>query len=90
MNVIEMIRNKMMKRPDIKRRKADVGDTIRFVLDSRGLSQYWPHTNHKAKVLAVKLQHQAHRPSPRAVYFVECECGVTLNPRATAFELVVA
>lgn len=89
MNVIEMIKNKMMKRSDIKRRKADVGDLVRFVLDSRGLSQYWPHRGHTAKVLLVRLQPQLHRPSPRAVYFVECECGVELNPRANAFELVV-
>lgn len=76
----------MMQPPDTKRRKADVGDTVVFVLDSRGLSQYWAHRDHTAIIEAVKLQPQNHRSGPRAVYAVRCECGAALNPRATAFE----
>ena len=88
MDVMKMIRRKAtMQPPDIRRRKADVGDKIIFVLDSRGLSQYWAHNGHTAIVAAVKLQPQSHRPSLRAVYAVLCECGMELNPRATAFEL---
>lgn len=75
------------KPPDPRQRKADVGDKVVFVLDSRGLSQYWPHRDHTAIVEAVKLQPQNHRPSPRAVYAVRCECGMELHPRAMAFEL---
>ena len=88
MNVMKMMRRKtMMQPPDLRRRKADVGDKIVFVLDARGMSQYWAHRDHTATVEAVKLQPQSHRPSPRAVYAVLCECGMELNPRATAFEV---
>ena len=76
-----------MQPPDLRRRKADVGDKVVFVLDSRGMSQYWAHYGHTAMVKAVRLQPQSHRPSPRAVYAVLCECGMELNPRATAFEV---
>ena len=77
-----------MQPPDNRRRKADAGDKIIFVLDSQGLSQYWAHNGHTATIEAVKLQPQNHRPSPRAVYVVHCECGMELHPRSTAFELV--
>jgi hypothetical protein len=72
-----------------RRRKADIGDTIEFVMVD-GTSQYWPHVGHHAAVVAVEKILTAHRPSKsgRAVYTVECECGVTLHPRSDTFETV--
>jgi len=75
-----------MQRPDTRRRKADVGDAVTFRLDDQGLSQYWAHNGHTGIVRAVELRPQRHRQSARAVYTVECGCGVTLHPRADAFQ----
>jgi hypothetical protein len=73
----------------LKRRKADVRDTVVFCADADGLSQYWPHVGHHAVVLDVQLKPQLHRPSPRAVYEVRCQvCDTVLHPRAEAFALV--
>jgi len=76
------------KPPDTRRRKADIGDTVIFVVDATGRSQYYPHTGHTAEVLAVNLLRQQHRPGPRAVYVVHCECGMTLRPRAGHFDVL--
>jgi hypothetical protein len=77
----------MKQPPEIRRRKADAGDKVVFTLDDNGLSQYWAHNDHTGIVREVELQPQLHRQSGRAVYTVECECGVILHPRATAFEV---
>ena len=61
----------LAKPPDLRRRKADVGDTVIFSLDSDGMSPYWAHIGHTAEVIAVELRHQSHRPSPRAIYYEE-------------------
>ena len=73
--------------PDTKRRKADEGDDVVFILDGNGLSQYFAHNGHLGKVRSVELRPQRHRQSARAIYTIECECGLTLHPRATAFEV---
>ena len=75
-----------MQPPETKRRKADVGDTVTFCLDDNGLSQYWAHSGHTGIVRAVELRPQRHRQSARAVYTIECECGLILHPRANAFD----
>ena len=88
MDVMKLLRRKtMMQPPDTKRRKADTGDTIVFTLDGEGNSQYWAHTGHTGIVRDVELRPQRHRQSGRAVYAIECECGLTLHPRASAFEV---
>jgi hypothetical protein len=76
-----------MQPPSYKSRKADVGDVIVFTADEQGLSQYPAHVGHSADVLGVTLQTQRRRRSPRAIYNVACGCGVTLNPRSSAFEV---
>ena len=76
-----------MQPPDTKRRKADEGDDVVFILDENGLSQYFAHNGHLGKVRSVELRPQRHRRSPRAVYTIECECGLILHPRANAFEV---
>ena len=76
-----------MQPPNTKRRKADVGDTIIFVVDSHDESQYFAHISHTGIVRDVELRPQRHRQSARAVYTIECECGLTLHPRANAFEV---
>jgi hypothetical protein len=86
-DVMKMLRRKKMQPPDIKRRKADVGDTVTFCLDDQGLSQYWAHNGHTGIVRAVELRPQLHRQGARAVYTIECECGLTLHPRANAFQV---
>ena len=82
-------KRKTMQPPDTRRRKADVGDKVVFTLDDNGLSPYWAHANsgHTGIVRAVELRPQRHRQSGRAIYTIECECGLTLHPRATAFEV---
>ena len=76
-----------MQPPDTKRRKADEGDDVVFILDENGLSQYFAHNGHLGKVRSIALRPQRHRQSPRAVYTIECECGLILHPRANAFEV---
>jgi len=85
--VMKMLRRKKMQPPDTKRRKADEGDDVVFILDENGLSQYFAHNGHLGKVRSVELRPQRHRQSPRAVYTIECECGLILHPRANAFEV---
>ena len=77
----------MMQPPDTRRRKADTGDTIVFTLDGEGNSQYWAHNGYTGIVRDVELRPQRPRQSGRAVYAIECECGLTLHPRASAFEV---
>ena len=88
MNVINRLMRKPVLPPDRRSRKANAGDTIVFIKDSHGTAQYWPHVDHTGIVKNVRLQYQAHRPSPRATYEIDCECGVTLNPRSVAFKVV--
>ena len=76
-----------MRPPDIKRRKADAGDKVVFTLDGDGNSQYWAHNGHTGIVRDIELRPQRHRQSARAIYTIECECGLILHPRATAFEV---
>jgi hypothetical protein len=76
-----------MQPPDTRRRKADAGDAVTFCLDDQGMSQYWAHNGHTGVVREVELRPQRHRQAPRAIYVVECECGLTLHPRATSFEV---
>lgn len=78
----------MMQPPDLRRRKADIGSTIVFCLDKDGMSPYWAHVGHSAKVISIELRHQSHRPSPRAIYLVACECGKELKPRSPHFQLL--
>ena len=80
-------RGMTMQPPDTKRRKADAGDKVIFTVDSDGNSQYWAHNGHTGVVRDVELRPQRHRQSARAVYAIECECGLTLHPRASAFEV---
>ena len=88
MDVMNMLRREMtMQPPDTKRRKADAGDKVIFTVDSDGNSQYWAHNGHTGVVRDVELRPQRHRQSGRAVYAIECECGLTLHPRASAFEV---
>jgi len=75
-----------MQPPDTRRRKADVGDQVVFTLDDNGLSQYFAHNGHLGKVRSIELRPQRHRQSARAVYTIECECGLILHPRAVAFQ----
>jgi hypothetical protein len=76
-----------MQLPNYKSRKADVGDVIVFTADEHDLSEYPAHVGHEAQVMQVTLQTQRRRRSPRAIYNVKCGCGVTLNPRSSAFEV---
>ena len=76
-----------MQPPDTKRRKADEGDDVVFILDGNGYSQYFAHNGHLGRVRSIELRPQRHRQSGRAIYTIECECGLTLHPRATAFEV---
>ena len=76
-----------MQPPDTKRRKADEGDDVVFILDENGLSQYFAHNGHLGKVRSIELRPQRHRRRPRAVYTIEGECGLILHPRANAFEV---
>ncbi len=69
-------------------RKANVGDTVAFKEDSHGASSYWPHVKHQGIVISVTLKAQDHRPSRRAVYEIECECGAVLHPRGSEFNVV--
>ena len=68
-------------------RKANVGDELTFKANNKAASAYWPHVKHRATVLSVLLKSQRHRPSLRAIYEVQCECGTVLHPRATEFTL---
>ena len=86
MNLLRFRRTPMLP-PSYKSRKADVGDVIVFTADEQDLSEYPAHVGHEAEVMQVTLQTQRRRRSPRAIYNVKCGCGVTLNPRSTAFEV---
>ena len=87
MNAMDLFKRKTMQPPSYKSRKADVGDVIVFTADEHDLSEYPAHVGHEAQVMQVTLQTQRRRRSPRAIYNVKCGCGVTLNPRSTAFEV---
>ena len=73
--------------PATTRRKADEGDDVVFTLDEDGKSAYFAHNGHLGKVRSIELRPQRHRQSARAIYTIECECGLILHPRATAFEV---
>ena len=68
-------------------RKADVGDTVSFKANKNGESAYWPHVSHRGVVIGVVLRSIRNRPSTRAIYAVECECGSILHPRGSEFDL---
>ena len=70
--------------------KAQQGDRIRFVVDARGMALLWPHAQaeHLGEVISVEYQPQRHRPSPRSVYIIHCECGKELKARSNYFEVV--
>ena len=87
MDVMKLLRRNPVLPPDVRSRKADVGDVIVFIADDEDRSQYWAHVGHEADVVQVELRTQLHRRSPRAVYEVKCQCGVTLHPRSTAFKV---
>ena len=86
---MRFFRSKPPEPPSKKMRKADAGDSVVFVADARGKSNYWPHVSHEATVLEVQLKEQSHKPSLRAVYRVQCSCGVVLHPRAGEFRVLV-
>jgi hypothetical protein len=75
--------------PNLKRRKADIGDRIIFAVDRYGNSMYYAHIGHHGVVHDVVLTYEKHRSAPRATYKVECECGLVLHPRSTAFERAI-
>jgi hypothetical protein len=75
--------------PNLKRRKADVGDNVTFVVDRYGNSAYFAHLDHHGIIQDVVLTYENHRSAPRATYTIECECGLTLHPRSTAFERAI-
>ena len=87
MDVMKLLRRNPVLPPDVRSRKADVGDIIVFIADDEDRSQYWAHVGHEADVVQVELRTQLHRRSPRAVYEVKCQGGVTWHPRSTAFKV---
>ena len=86
-DVMKLLRRKTMQPPETKRRKADAGDEVVFTVDEEDKSQYFAHKGHLGIVRGIELRPQRHRQSARAVYTVECECGLILHPRANAFDL---
>ena len=87
MGVMKLLRRNPVLPPDRRSRKADVGDMVVFIADEENLSEYPPHVGHEGWVVQVELRAQRQRRSPRAIYEVECECGVLLHPRSNAFKV---
>ena len=85
---MRLFRAKSEDPPSRLMRKANTGSIVAFKANKNGVSAYWPHVTHKGRIINVLLKTQRHRPSLRAVYEVECECGVILHPRATEFDVV--
>ena len=73
--------------PNLKRREADEGDRVVFIVDRHGNSQYFAHVDHQGTVEDVVLTYEKNRSAPRATYTVACACGLVLHPRSTAFDL---
>jgi hypothetical protein len=85
---MRFLRSKPPAPPSKLMRKATEGTEILFTADAEGRSSYWPHVSHRGRVLSVELMPQKHRKSSRAVYTVECECGIVLHPRAEFFTVI--